>query len=66
MNTWILMIFNYSEFEIIPELRSELIGLLTMASGSGIVKTLEKGATTSLAATLESRKNEDWRKEEEK
>lgn len=54
----------FKNLKSLPELRSELIGLLTMASGGGIVKTLE-GATTSLAATLESRKNE-LEKEEEK
>jgi hypothetical protein len=34
-----------------------LVGLLTMASGGGVVRTLES-ATNSLAMTLESRKNE--------
>lgn len=48
---------NFKNLKSLPELRAELVGLLTMASGGGVVKTLET-ATSSLAMTLESRKNE--------
>ncbi len=48
---------NFKTLKSLPELRAELVGLLTMASGGGVVRTLES-ATNSLAMTLESRKNE--------
>lgn len=48
---------SFKNLKSLPELRAELVGLLTMASGAGIVRTLES-ATNSLAMTLESRKNE--------
>ena len=58
----------FKNLKSLPELRSELIGLLTMASGGGVVRTLES-ASTVLSATLESHKNELEKgevKEEEK
>lgn len=51
---------NIEEFKMLkslPELRAELVSLLNMASGGGIVQTLE-ASTNALAMTLESRKNE--------
>lgn len=51
---------NIEEFKTLkslPELRAELVSLLNMASGGGIVRTLE-ASTNALAMTLESRKNE--------
>lgn len=48
---------EFKDMKSLPELRAELVGLLSMASGGGIVRTLES-ATNSLAMTLESRKNE--------
>jgi large subunit ribosomal protein L10 len=56
----IMTLQNIEEFKnmkSLPELRAELIGLLTMTSGGGVVRTLES-ATNALAMTLESRKNE--------
>lgn len=50
-------VLEFSELKSLPELRSELLGLLAMASGAGITRTLE-AASQSLAMTLESRKNE--------
>lgn len=48
---------QFKELQSLPELRSELVGLLTLASGAGLVKTLESASQT-LAITLESHKNE--------
>lgn len=53
---------NFKTLKSLPELRAELVGLLTMASGAGLVRTLES-ATTNLAMTLESHKNELEKKE---
>lgn len=56
----IMTLDNIEEFKnmkSLPELRAELVGLLAMASGGGIVRTLES-TTNSLAMTLESHKNE--------
>ncbi|KAG0682045.1 hypothetical protein C6P40_005450 [Pichia californica] len=52
----------FKNLKSLPELRAELVGLLTMASGAGVVRTLE-AATTNLAMTLESHKNELEKKE---
>lgn len=48
---------TFKNLKSLPELRAELVGLLTMASGAGIVRTLES-TTNNLALTLEGRKNE--------
>lgn len=48
---------TFKTLQSLPELRAELVGLLSMASGGGIVRTLES-ATNNLAMTLESRKIE--------
>lgn len=48
---------EFAELKSLPELRAELIGLLTMASGAGVTRTLE-AASQNLSMTLESRKNE--------
>lgn len=55
-----MTIENIEEFKnlkTLPELRAELVTLLNMASGGGVVKILE-ASTNALAMTLECRKNE--------
>ena len=58
---------KFKELSSLPELRAQLVGLLAMSSGAGIVKTLQS-ASSGLAMTLESRRNqlEDKNKEQEK
>ena len=56
----IMTLENLEEFKnmsSLPELRAELVGLLNMASGGGVTRTLE-AASSTLAMTLESRVNE--------
>ncbi|QPG75424.1 hypothetical protein FOA43_002778 [Brettanomyces nanus] len=53
---------EFKDLPSLPELRSQLVGLLSMSSGAGIVRALES-APTNLAMTLESRKNEMEKKE---
>lgn len=48
---------NFKALQSLPELRAELVGLLTLASGGSLVRTLEASGN-SIAMTLESRKNE--------
>ncbi len=58
---------KFKELSSLPELRAQLVGLLAMSSGAGIVKTLQS-ASSGLAMTLESRRNqlEDKNKEQKK
>lgn len=56
---------EFSELKSLPELRAELIGLLTMAGGAGVTRTLE-AAAQNLTMTVESRKNELEKDSEDK
>lgn len=58
---------DFKNLSSLPELRAQLVGLLAMSSGAGIVKTLES-ASSGLAMTLEARKKqlEDEGKSEKK
>lgn len=47
----------FKESKSLPELRSELVGLLTLGAGGSLVRTLE-ATSHSLAMNLESHKNE--------
>lgn len=48
---------QFAELKSLPELRAELVGLLSMAGGAGLVKTLES-ASQNLVLSMESRKLE--------
>lgn len=48
---------DFKEMASLPELRAQLVGLLTQASGGGLVKTLE-AASSNLVMTMEARKNQ--------
>ena len=50
-------ISKFKDLSSLPELRAQLVGLLAMSSGAGIVKTLQS-ASSGLAVTLESRKHQ--------